>query len=465
MFEGMKRFYLLFIVSAILFFTISCKKNSFTASFDSAFLTSVDTLHFDTVFTSSVSVTKVVKIYNINNQKLRVNNIFLAGGSSSFFKMIVDGLPGVSFSDIDIAANDSIYVFVSVNIAAGVFESPFLIQDSILISYNGYEKYIQLDAYGQNAIFLNNVEINTDTTWSSELPFVIRGGLTINEGHNLSIENGCRIYLHANAPVYIKGSININGTSSNRVIFAGDRLDDPYKYFPASWPGLIFYSSSKNNILNFVTLSNASQAIQVIGDGTENQLSLNGCIIDNCLNEGIKATNASVKAINCLIANCGQSNLKLMGGNFSFIHCTVASYSNVLLNHNSSVLYVSDQDDEMSNYPVSAVFNNSIFYGQGGLVEDETFISHNSGNIFNVSFQNVLYKAMTTSDSYFINSIKNEDPAFAILDFENTIFDFHLLPTSPCIDAGIDIGVSSDLEGNKRNVLLNNPDIGCYEYQ
>ena len=98
------------------------------------------------------------------------------------------------------------------------------------------------------------------------------------------------------------------------------------------------------------------------------------------------------------------------------------------------------------------------------LVDDEVLVSQ-TGSSANISFQNVLYKAISANTSLFTNSINNVDPAFAILDFENTLFDFHLTNSSPCIDTGTDTGISTDLDGNPRNASLNNPDIGCYELQ
>ena len=41
--------------------------------------------------------------------------------------------------------------------------------------------------------------------------------------------------------------------------------------------------------------------------------------------------------------------------------------------------------------------------------------------------------------------------------------DYHLLPTSPCIDAGTDVGFNMDIEGNERP-QGQGFDIGAYEY-
>ena len=63
----------------------SCKKDSFITTADAVVNTSVDTIHFDTLFTTTGSVTHYFKIFNNNDQKLKVSEITLSGGSNSFF--------------------------------------------------------------------------------------------------------------------------------------------------------------------------------------------------------------------------------------------------------------------------------------------------------------------------------------------------------------------------------------------
>ena len=108
--------------------------------------TSVDTLSYDTVFTSVGSITQSFKIFNGNNQKLRVSQVKLSGGNSSPFKINIDGTSANEVDDIEINPNDSIYVFVQVNVNPTTQNLPFILQDSILISYNGNKKFVQLQA-------------------------------------------------------------------------------------------------------------------------------------------------------------------------------------------------------------------------------------------------------------------------------------------------------------------------------
>jgi hypothetical protein len=58
----------------------------------------------------------------------------------------------------------------------------------------------------------------------------------------LTINKGCRIYVHADAPIVVDGTIQINGEKDtiDRVYFRGDRLDDPYKDFPLAGPAFFF---------------------------------------------------------------------------------------------------------------------------------------------------------------------------------------------------------------------------------
>ena len=84
--------------------------------------------------------------------------------------------------------------------------------------------------------------------------------------------------------------------TDNRVIFSGDRMDGIYKDLPASWPGIYFRESSKDNVLRYTSVLNAYQAI-VVERPSENarpKLVLEQCEIDNAYDVGILCVNTSV---------------------------------------------------------------------------------------------------------------------------------------------------------------------------
>jgi len=451
----MKAFLLLILAGAILF--SSCKKDSFITSGDASVTITVDTLKYDTVFTSTGSVTQSFKIINENRQKLRLSGVKLMGGSSSSFKMNVDGIPTTQASDIEIEANDSIYVFVQVKIDPSAANLPFIIRDSIQVSYNGRDRLVQLEAWGQNAHFFRDKEIVSNETWTNDLPYVILGYLHVNAGQVLSIGKGCRIYVHANAPVVVDGTLNVNGEkdSADRVYFLGDRLDDPYRGYPASWPGLFFGDDSKDNVLNYAVINNAFQAVAVTNpSSTANpKLSLNQCIIDNAYDAGIIAINSSITAQNCRVSNCGKNIALGKGGPYNFTHCTVASFSNNYINHKEPVLTLTDNP--------TAVFRNCIFWAEGGTLDNE--ISATGTTAANVIFDHPLWKVKTAPATVTFLQPITDAPQFDSIDFSNHYYDLHLKASSPAVNAGVNTGLLIDLDGRARPVGL--PDLGCFEKQ
>ncbi|HEY0750678.1 MAG TPA: hypothetical protein VGD26_05970, partial [Chitinophagaceae bacterium] len=295
---------------------LACRKDTFTDS-PEAYLSTIDSLHFDTVFTSTGSVSQIFKIVNENEEGIRVNSVRLAGGAASPFKINVDGKPGPLVNNLEIKAKDSIYVFVTVTSDPNTANLAFLVQDSIEINYNGKTQWVQLDAFGQNAHFFRNRIITGTETWNNDLPYVILGGLVVDTNAVLNINKGSRIHMHADAPFIIHGTLNVNGEKwdSTRVIFTGDRLDEPYRNFPASYPGLIFTDVSKDNVLQYAIIKNAFQGIIVDQPSTNlsPKLILNEVIIDNSYDAGIIGINTSIDTRNLLVSNCGK-NIQLVSG-------------------------------------------------------------------------------------------------------------------------------------------------------
>src|SRR6516164_1078560 len=301
-----KSFLLVALVICLL--SVSCKKDSFITSPDALVRFSSDTVFFDTVFTSTGSVTQSIKVFNENNEKMLLSSVRLMGGSQSSFRINIDGSPGPENDQIEVEPNDSIYVFITVSVNPTASGLPFILQDSIGVSFNGNTRFIQLKAWGQNAHFLKNQEISTNVTWTNDLPYVIQGGLQVDSNAVLTIQKGCKIYLHADAPLLVNGSLQVLGekTDSMRVYFQGDRLDNPYNSYPGSWPGILFGTTSRDNLMEFAVIRNAYQGLiaEDLPMDANPKLTLNECIVDNIYDAGILALGSSIQANNCLISNC-----------------------------------------------------------------------------------------------------------------------------------------------------------------
>jgi hypothetical protein len=455
------------LLITFLIILFSCKKDSFITSPDARLSISTDSLKFDTVFVSAGSTYQFFIIKNNNNQKLRLSTIKLMGGSSSVYAINVDGVPGTLFNNIDINANDSIYVFVQVNINPAAGNLPFVIRDSVQVSYNGKEQWVQLEAWGQNAHFFRNKVISANESWTNDLPYVILGSLYIESNSVLNINTGCRIYVHADAPIVVDGTLQVNGMkdSADRVYFQSDRIDEPYKDYPAGWPGIYFRSTSKDNILNYADISNAYQAIgiQDPAPNANKKLILNECRINNAYDAGIIAFNSSIDATNCLISNCGKNIYLSLGGDYQFTHCTVATYASSFISHKDPVLFISNYADNLVA-DLTATFRNCIFWGENGIVENEVVVQKNGNSVFNVNFDHALWKVQTIPANISSNQIiNNQSPQFDSISTSRNFYNFHLQATSPAVNAGGNAGILTDLDGNLRPVGA--PDLGCYEKQ
>jgi len=464
---------LLLIVSFVLLFLScmvpSCRKNSFDTSKNATVLFSADTVFFDTVFVTAGSVTQSVKIINTNNQKLQLTDVRLMGGSQSFFNINIDGSRGPEQDNIDLEAGDSLYIFVAVSINPNLASLPFIVQDSIQVSFNGNQQYIQLQAWGQNAHFLRNQVLTGNTVWNAALPYVIQGSLQIDTGATLTIPAGCRVYFHADAPLLVDGGLQINGAAADsmRVYFTGDRLDEPYRDYPGSWPGIYFRGTSVNNQLQYAVLENATDAIVASSPpaGGAAKVVLQQCIIDNSYDAGIVGEDGSIQATNCLISNCGQNLVLGGGGYYQFTQCTAASFSNEYIVHTQPVLAVGDaimEGTTLVTGDLQANFINCIFWGNYGNVSDEVTVSRQTNDAFAVSFSNCLWKVQTPpSNVVATNMITNVDPLFDSVNTSAPFYNFRLQATSPALGVGAAAGVLIDLDGNPRPAM--SPDLGCYQ--
>jgi len=445
----------------------SCKKDSFIMSKSATIGISTDTLFFDTVFTSTGSITGYFKIFNNNNQKLLLSNVKLMGGNASFFKLNLDGTPGTAFSNIEIAANDSLYGFVTVSINPNDSLKPLIERDSIQISYNGNVFYMQLAAYGQNAFYLKNTKITKDTTWTNKLPIVILGGVTVNSGAKLTIQKGTKIYVNANAPIIVNGTLQALGDTTNgRISFYSDRLDVPYKSYPGAWPGIYFNDSSINNIMEYCNINNGYEGVSVISPSSNGKpkLTLNQCILNNIYDVAIGGNNTSIAVTNCLVSNCGNNVSLTGGGTYTFDQCTIVSYDNMYISHKNGVFSASNTDSYGISNPLNCTVNNSILYGYSGLVDNEVVLSKSTSATFNVSFNNVYYKVKKAiNPPATVNNFCRStfEPAFDSVNNGTNYYDFKLSATSPCLKVGAPTSVLIDMEGHSRP--SDKPDLGCYQ--
>ena len=177
-------------LNGLIFFVVllvcSCKKEGFITSPDGQISFSADTLYYDTVFTSVGSVTKFVRIFNKNDQKLLLSAVELAGGASSPFRINVDGIAG-NASGIEILPNDSLYVFVSVQVNPNTQNLPFHMEGSINKQW-GIGVKIKLCSFAdcQLCVFINQQAVKNNKRFFVCPGFVTCNGIILQKHRVLS---------------------------------------------------------------------------------------------------------------------------------------------------------------------------------------------------------------------------------------------------------------------------------------
>ncbi|MBI9065937.1 MAG: right-handed parallel beta-helix repeat-containing protein [Salinivirgaceae bacterium] len=470
-------------LATLLALVISCRDmNEISTSSDARLNFSTDTIQFDTVFINIGSTTQQFKIYN-NNKDAVKTTISLGDINSLHYRLNIDGQPTNKVNDYEIRGNDSLYVFVEVTINPADPNSPLVVEDSIMFYTNGNTQNIKLVAYGQDVHLYKDSVVDT-RTWIADKPYLIYNSILVDSAETLTIEEGAKIYFHNNSALYVQGTIDVEGSSENPVVFQGDRLDEYYKDLPGQWWGSIenengtnytgcihFWPGSKNNIINHAIIKNGVIGIFVYNYEENNYISLTlrNSVIHNMSSMGIWSQFSNIIVENSVISNCKYYNVvHAYGGHAEFYQTTIGNYYPHETRNDPSLIltnfFESENGKVINNY--SAKFVNSIVYGS---LDNEVAINYASDPTkeFYLEFDHCMLKLDkdfdTSNEDIFKDIIRDEFSKPNFMDVYNG--DFRLDTLSAAKDAGttqyIDL-FPIDMDGNNR-LLDGLPDLGAYE--
>ena len=470
--EKRRSTYLFVAIIALAIAFSSCDDERYLSSVDAELHFSVDTLMFDTIFTSIGSATQSFRVINPYDQPMMISSIALAGGDKSNFRLNVDGILKNDVTNIELAAHDSLYIFVEVTIDPNGSNQPMIVKDSIVFVANEKMQHILLMAWGQDFIPIEREVVKT-TTWKAGKPYVIFDYAYVDSAHTLNIEPGARIYFHNDAYFYVKGSINAVGTVGSPIVFTSDRREKMYENLPDQWWGIVIFPSSQQSRFENVAIRNANIGLQVgtiEHEGGAN-VRLHNVKIENMAYAGIFALKSTIAASNTLVANCGFYCVTLLiGGDYQFNHCTLANYWSGITKRSTSSLVISNQlkvktgqGDKMYFGALErADWRNSIVWGN---METELELGRNEETAFNYSFDHCILKladSISVSNTKNYREIKkNIEPKF----LNAAEYNFELDTLSVAKDAGsIDYGAMVPLDfRNQSRISDNAPDLGAYE--
>lgn len=451
-------FYLILVLSICI---SSCKKTELFSKSNVTF--SIDTLVFDTVFTTIGSTTKSFKIYNPDSKTIELEEIELMGGKTSPFRINIDGTSGTKFVNNKLESNDSLFVFVDVKLSVTGKNLPVVIEDSIRIKTNGKNQYMNLMVWGQDAYFHYADTLNEEI-WKNDKPHVIIDYAMIDSTKSLTIDAGTKIYLHKNAILYVKkSSLNILGSKENPVVFQGDRLESIYKEVPGQYYG-IYFNEALPSTINYAVIKNGTSGIHVYSYDDNNSkptIKITNSVIQNNSSYGLFLfSNPWVEIENTIITKNGSYGVFILqGATFKATHSNILGYASS--DNNSGALAIKNNYTNPKNNityvsPINIMVNNSVIYG---FKDDEILFDTISGKAtINYTFSNNLLKLKNTSTkSNFSKTIWNKSPLFKDI----TKNDYHPEAGSPLFSGGDPLlSLPLDLEGIKRN---NPPTIGAYE--
>lgn len=401
----------------------ACEKENINSNSDAVLHFSSDTITFDTLFTSIGSPTKNLRVINQTNDNVVISSVRLAGGKQSGFRMNVNGDATNETNNVQIPAQDSIFIFVEAVLKTTGKNSPLITEDSIVFRINNIEQKVRLMAWGQDFKMIKSDPIKT-TVWTNERPYLVYNDALVDSGQTLTIMPGTTVYFHKNAGLKVKGTLKILGTFDDPVEFKGDRLEPSFNDIPDQWNGIILYSGSHNNRINYAKIKNANIGLQVgtIENSGYASLELSNTRIENMSWAGIWAMKSKILAYNCVISNVRYYNTALLlGGDYQFYHSTFANFynklssgmrttetlviSNYLVDNKSGVRYVGDIKE--------ATFGNCIITGNR---VNELLISMDKQGVSNYLFDRCL---MQISDTFkvaesdrFVDIIRNVNPRF-----------------------------------------------------
>jgi uncharacterized repeat protein (TIGR02059 family) len=278
--------------------------------------------------------------------------------------------------------------------------------DAISVAYgcNHWEIYYNtIKDWGHGAIWFEN----TNPSYTN----------TYNKAYNNYITAPDIDYMHG------FGDLNIASTNNHNEIYSNLIYDTPAQNQFDDY-GLKFYNNIINKVRGVAYRAEVGTGISLEGESScsSKHMEFSNNVIANCSNFGFRmgvgGTNRQYNLIrNNIIFNCDA----------------VYNYQ-ILVNPDSANL--------------DNTWQNNLFYKQG-----VTDLVNFKGSLYTVAG----FNARNGTNSDVIQNNITGDPLF--VNVANG--DFHLQSNSPCINAGVDVGLTEDYEGNP---IIGVPDIGAYEH-
>ncbi len=477
------------------------------------FLTfSTDTVKFDSIFINFLTPSERVSVYNRNNKDMQIDRIWLEGGENSEFSLIVDGISGQEVTDVVLADDDSVRIFV--NLTSDLRDE--FAEDYILFQVGENIQRLLVRAFVVDAFYfrsrlqlyslnpecqvdsleLSGYFFSRDTVLTPEKPIIFDGPILIPPGVTVTIQPGTQIFFTPYkvetdqcdgtsvfsffSTLIINGTLRAEGDPEDPIVFQGTRLDFDYQENPAQWRGLRYTQSSSDNILKHCIVKNAIIGVEVdsVSFGNSPRLLIQQSEIRNMSTIGILGLGfsrdgpgniPSLVVENSIIHNCGRTVALSGGGNMAFYNCTLDN--SAFPGRRDPQIFINNYAQFGENlfiYPTQFRMVNTVVWSSGRNTS-EVELDQLDGQPYTpdeILFDHSLIKYSPDDEIdisiYLQNSVLNEDPLFEDA-FEG---NYRIQEESPLIDAGKDLSARYllDFRGSIDSLRLLPFDIGAFEY-
>jgi hypothetical protein len=506
-------FPLVLLLSALFSLTMpGCKPREEELQTTGGLTFSVDTVKFDTVFTTLSTVTKRLWVYNRNPRAVNVDLISLDKPLTSPYTLIINGDKKQVANGVYIRGNDSLLILVRAQLkdngGSGVAKD-LVVQEKLNFRTNGQEQYVLLRSFGQNIYLHNSGQLACGEIWRNDRPHVLYGSVIVPPNCTLHIKPGTRIYAHAGAALIVQGKLLVNdpsdytpgtgttdtvkATNANIVRFAGDRSGETqYATAPGQWTGIALMPGSQGNVIRYAQIQNATIGVLLYNPDngpapsvdiqnttiryvSGNDVSFAGANSSLATGAGVFNIQGKVTATNTLLSDCYEYAVLGLGGSTSLNFCTVANYpATGGVRKTQSLAFTDAVPNSMgvatTQAPVVSV-QNSIVWGSS---EDELLLEHYGSYKSAVTIRNSVLKSqlyLAAADVGDNAGLGN--PAYTNVLNGNAPFvqplggsfgDYRVTSTSPAYKRAKPAGTVPDRDLlNLPRPDLNMPTLGAYE--
>lgn len=435
-------------------YSCSEKEESLALADDIQF--SRDTLRFDSVFAAEVSPTQFLRIYNRSKSGVRIPKIELAAASNSTYTLLLDGKAANEVTNLRIAGRDSLTLVV--RLRPEVIGTKSVQEDGEIRVHaaGGRVKQVILRAWGLPYTplaadsLLQNIELKQESG-----AYMIERPLIVPKGYTLRIPEGVKLYFRPKAYLKVYGSLFVQGSTRQRVLLAGMRLDSAYKYTPGQWLGVRLMPGSGPHFISHATFRAAVTALRA--DSILEVTRLENCIFSNSSRDAIALRCSSLEIEGSIFAQNTGAAISLRGGLLRLTHCTLSGTTRFGQGRRGSLL-VLDAPPAPTNNELE--ITNSILWGN---YSDEIYLSNRAKSASRITARySVIKQSKEPAEALLWERVENSDPQFEVANR----MGFDLKETSPARGRALNlyiqgIKVPCDISGRKRIHVDGSVDIGA----